>query len=261
MTEHILIERRQAPGQRDGEGRLVQIIRLNRPDKKNAITRAMYAAMAEAVTQGDADAAIGAHVFLGHPGAFTSGNDLQDFLAIAMGGDVGLGTEVLAFLHALAATQKPVLAGVDGLAVGVGVTMHFHCDLTFATPQSRFVTPFVDLALVPEAASSLLAPMAMGHQKAFALLAAGIPFSGEEAEAAGLIYKLADADALEETVLAAAHALAAKPPEALALARRLIKPDPQAIRGRMNEESALFGQQLRSAEALAAFQAFMTRKK
>ena len=252
MTDHILIERVGASG-------AVNVIRFNRPDKKNAITRAMYAAMASALANGEADDAVRVHVMLGTPGAFTSGNDLQDFMAVAMGG--AKGTEVFDFLVALATVKKPLVSGVNGLAIGIGTTIHMHCDLTFATPDSRFHTPFVDLALVPEAASSLLAPAVMGHQKAFALLAAGIPFSGEEAERAGLIYKLVSAEELEPAVFAAAEHLAAKPPKALAIARRLVKPDPETIIARIREEGELFAAQLKSAEALAAFQAFMARKK
>ncbi|MDF1608606.1 crotonase/enoyl-CoA hydratase family protein [Hoeflea sp. YIM 152468] len=252
MTDHILIER-------TGDTGAINVIRFNRPDKKNAITRAMYATMAKALIEGDRDESLRVHVMLGTPGAFTSGNDMQDFMAVAMGGSMG--TEVLDFLACLATLKKPLISGVDGLAIGVGTTIHMHCDLTFATPESRFHTPFVDLALVPEAGSSLLAPAAMGHQKAFALLAAGIPFSGEEAERAGLIYKTVSADQLEPAVFAAAENLAQKPPQALAISRRLVKPDPEPVMARMRQEADLFTSQLKSAEALAAFQAFMARKK
>jgi len=254
MTDHILINR---IGEAD---RQVQTIRLNRPDKKNAITRAMYAAMTLALKTGDDDASVRVHVFFGVPGAFSTGNDIQDFMAAAMGGE-GLGTEVMAFLRALATTRKPIVSAVDGLAVGVGTTIHMHCDLTFATPASRFHTPFVDLALVPEAGSSLIAPAVMGHQKAFALLCAGLPLSAAEAERAGLIHQVVEADALEDRAMSAAHSLAAKPPQALAIARRLIKPDPEAVLARIREEGDLFASQLKSAEALAAFQAFMNRKR
>ncbi|MDP2119768.1 MAG: crotonase/enoyl-CoA hydratase family protein [Hoeflea sp.] len=252
MTDHILIDRA-------GETGALNVIRFNRPDKKNAITRAMYAAMAGALSDGEADETVRAHVMLGTPGAFSSGNDMQDFMAVAMGASKG--EEVIDFLIALATVTKPVVSGVDGLAIGIGTTIHMHCDLTFATPGSRFHTPFVDLALVPEAGSSLLAPAAIGHQKAFALLAAGLPFSGDEAERAGLIYKTVSAEDLEPAVFGAAEHLAAKPPKALAIARRLVKPDPGLVIARIREEGELFASQLKSAEALAAFQAFMARKK
>lgn len=252
MTDHILIERA-------GETGAINVIRFNRPDKKNAITRAMYSAMAKALIEGDRDDSVRVHVMLGTPGAFTSGNDMQDFMAVAMGGSMG--TEVLDFLASLASAKKPVVSGVDGLAIGVGTTIHMHCDMTFATPDSRFHTPFTDLALVPEAGSSLLAPTAMGHQKAFALLAAGIPFTGVDAERAGLIYKTVSAEELEPAVFAAAEHLANKPPQALAISRKLLKPDQDTVIARMREEAEHFANQLKSAEALAAFQAFMARKK
>jgi len=252
MTDHILIERA-------GETGAINVIRFNRPDKKNAITRAMYSAMAKALIEGDRDDSVRVHVMLGTPGAFTSGNDMQDFMAVAMGGSMG--TEVLDFLASLASAKKPVVSGVDGLAIGVGTTIHMHCDMTFATPDSRFHTPFTDLALVPEAGSSLLAPTAMGHQKAFALLAAGIPFTGVDAERAGLIYKTVSAADLEPAVFAAAEHLANKPPQALAISRKLLKPDQDVVIARMREEAEHFANQLKSAEALAAFQAFMARKK
>lgn len=252
MTDHILTER-------TGETGAINLIRFNRPDKKNAITRAMYATMAKALIEGERDEKVRVHVLLGTPGVFTSGNDMQDFMAVAMGGEKG--TEVFDFLGCLASVEKPVVSGVDGLAIGIGTTIHMHCDMTFATPDSRFHTPFTDLALVPEAGSSLLAPTAMGHQKAFALLAAGIPFSGEDAERSGLIYKTVSAEELEPAVFAAAEHLAQKPPKALAISRRLVKPDPAPVMARMREEAEHFSNQLKSAEALAAFQAFMARKK
>lgn len=246
--DYIVIERRDA----------VQIIRFNRPDKKNAITRAMYAAMTTALQTGEADGTIKAHVFLGTKGAFSSGNDLKDFMAFAMGG--AMGSEVFDFLNCLATLAKPVVSGVDGLAIGIGTTIHMHCDLTFATSSSVFKTPFVDLALVPEAASSLLAPATMGHQRAYAMLAMGEAFSAEQARDAGLIWKVVDSASLEADTIAAAHTLAAKPPIALSLAKRLLKGDQTAVLKRIAEEGAHFATQLKSDEAKAAFMAFMARK-
>lgn len=249
MSDHVLVERHGA----------VQTIRLDRPDKKNAITRAMYATMAAALTGGDGDDAIRVHVLLGREGAFSSGNDLQDFLAVATGGDHG--GEVFEFLKALATAKKPIVSGVDGLAIGIGTTIHLHCDLTFATPGSLFKTPFVDLALVPEAASSLLAPQVMGHQRAFALLGMGEGFSAEQARDAGLIYGVVEADKLEASVMEAAGALASKPPMALQRARQLIRGPREPVIERIREEGALFAEQLKTDEARDAFMAFMSRKK
>ncbi len=247
MTDHILIERPEAaPG--------VQVIRLNRADKKNAITRAMYQAMTGALAAGDADETVRATVFLGSEGCFSAGNDLNDFLAFAKG------REVIDFLHALAAHGKPLVSGVDGLAIGIGTTIHLHCDLTYASIRTEFRTPFVDLALVPEAASSLLAPRLMGHQRAFALLAAGEGFSATAARDAGLVYAVVEPAAVERETLAAAARLAAKPPKALAIARTLIRGARADVAARIDEEAGHFAAQLKSPEARAAFEAFMARR-
>ena len=249
VTDHILVERQGA----------IQIIRMNRPDKKNALTRAMYATMSKALAEGDADPAVRVHVFLGVSGAFSSGNDLADFLVIATGGEGG--NEVWDFLMALAKTEKPMVSGVDGIAVGIGTTLNLHCDLTFATPRTMFRTPFVDLGLVPEAGSSLLAPLILGRQGAFALLGLGEGFSAERAKAAGLIYEVVDEDALESAVLTAAGAIAAKPPEALKIARDLMRAPRDELLARIKVESEHFFERLKSEEARAALTAFMTRKK
>jgi len=250
MTDHIIIERPETTPH-------VQIIRFNRPEKKNAITRAMYQAMTDALKAADDTPDIRVNVFLGTEGCFSAGNDMADFLAFAMGGSMG--REVLDFLAALATAKKPVVSGVDGLAIGIGATIHLHCDLTVASDRSLFKTPFVDLALVPEAASSLIAPRLMGHQRAFALLALGEGFSAAEAKEAGLIWKVTAPEAVEAETLSLAAKLAAKPPEALRIARDLIRGEPDAILGRIAEEAELFATRLKSAEARAAFEAFMKR--
>ncbi|ENN89034.1 Enoyl-CoA hydratase protein [Rhizobium freirei PRF 81] len=250
MTDHILIERSEnAPH--------IQIIRFNRPEKKNAITRGMYLTMTDALKAAEDAPDIRVHVFLGTEGCFSAGNDLADFLAFAMGGSMG--REVIDFLIALASARKPVVSGVDGLAIGIGTTIHLHCDLTIASDRSLFKTPFVDLALVPEAASSLLAPRVMGHQRAFALLALGEGFTAAEAKEAGLIWKVTAPDALEAETLSLAAKLAAKPPEALRIARNLMRGSPEEVLDRIQREAEHFAAQLKSAEARAAFEAFMKR--
>lgn len=250
MTDDVLIERPDAyPG--------VQVIRFNRPAKKNAITRAMYAKMANALDVAGSDDGVRTTAFLGTEGCFSAGNDMNDFMAFAMGGSMG--QEVILFLRALASAAKPIVSGVDGLAIGIGTTIHLHCDMTIASPRSLFKTPFVDLALVPEAASSLIVPRIAGHQRAFALLAAGEPFSADQALGAGLIWKIAEADAIETEVLTLAANLAKKPPEALRIARQLIRGDRSDVLARIDEEAAHFAAQLKSAEARAAFEAFMRR--
>ncbi|MEI5677725.1 MULTISPECIES: crotonase/enoyl-CoA hydratase family protein [unclassified Mesorhizobium] len=249
MTEHILIERRGA----------VQIIRMNRPDKKNALTRAMYAAFSAALRAADADPEIRVNVVFGVPGAFSAGNDLADFMAVAMGGDGG--GEVWDFLLALAESEKPLVSGVDGIAVGIGTTLNLHCDLTFATPRTVFKTPFVDLGLVPEAGSSLLAPAVLGRQQAFALLGLGEGFSAERARDAGLIYAVVEEDRLEAETLTAAEAIAAKPPQALKISRDLMRAPRGELIARIKQEGEHFRERLKSDEAKAAFVAFMSRKK
>ena len=250
MTDHVLVERPEAyPG--------VQLIRFNRPEKKNAITRQMYARMTEALTTAGTDPAIRAMAFLGTEGCFSAGNDMADFLAFAMGGSMG--DEVLDFLRALAGATKPIVSGVDGLAIGIGTTIHLHCDLTVASARSVFKTPFVDLALVPEAASSLSAPRIMGHQRAFALLAAGEGFSADQAQQAGLIWKVVPETDVEPETLKIAAILAAKPPQALKIARDLLRGDGADVRARIDAEIVHFAAQLQGAEARAAFEAFMRR--
>ena len=241
---------------RDGT---VQIIRINRPDKKNALTRAMYGAMAKALSDGDADESVRVHLMLGVPGAFSSGNDLADFITVATGGEQG--TEVFDFLMMLAKVQKPIVSGVDGIAVGVGTTINLHCDLTIATARTQFHTPFVDLGLVPEAGSSLLGPSLLGRQRAFALLALGEPLPAERAMAAGLIYAVVAEDELEVAALAAAQRIAAKPPQALKIARDLMLGDRDVLVARIREEGEHFRTRLTSDEARNAFMAFMNRKK
>ncbi|MGL4634391.1 MAG: crotonase/enoyl-CoA hydratase family protein [Beijerinckiaceae bacterium] len=232
-------------------------IRMNRPDKKNALTADMYGAMAEAISSADGDSSIGATLILGVPGIFSAGNDLKDFAAFAAKGN--LGQEVLSFLRALAISEKPLLAAVDGIAVGVGTTMLMHCDYVLVSDRARLTTPFISLALVPEAASSLLAPRIMGHARAFEMLVMGRPFSGEQAVAAGLANAVIASDALEATAMAAATELAAKPREAVKLARKLIRGSPDEVLARIDEEALLFAQRLRSAEAQKAFMAFLNK--
>ncbi len=250
MTDHILVERSESAPH-------IQIIRFNRPDKRNAITRAMYRSMTDALKDADDTPDIRVNVFLGTEGCFSAGNDLADFLALSQSG--GMGREIVDFLVALASARKPVVSGVDGLAIGIGTTLHLHCDLTVASDRSLFKTPFVDLALVPEAGSSLLAPRVMGHQRAFALLALGEGFSAAQAREAGLVWKVAAPDAVEAETLSLAAKLAAKPPEALAIARNLMRGAPDAVLSRIKEEAEQFAARLQSAEARAAFEAFLKR--
>ncbi|TCP88969.1 enoyl-CoA hydratase [Rhizobium sp. PP-F2F-G36] len=247
--ETILIEKPDAA---------IRVIRLNRPEKKNAITRAMYVAMTEALAAAEAEDDVRVIVFLGTPGCFSAGNDMADFAQMAM--SETLGTEVLGFLHALATATKPLVSGVDGLAIGIGTTLNLHCDLTVISTRTQLRTPFVDLALVPEAASSLIVPRIIGHQRAFALLAAGLPIAAEDAVAVGLVWKAVAPEALEEETLAAATMLAAKPPQALRIARQLLRGDTTETLARIDLEADHFAARLKSTEAQAAFMAFLSKR-
>lgn len=252
MSEnHILLERAEAfPG--------VQIIRFNRPEKKNAITEAMYNRLAEALRAANADAEIRAIALLGTEGCFTAGNDMKDFLAYAMGGSMARPV-AFDFLQELADSAKPIVSGVDGLAIGIGTTINMHCDLTVASTRSLFKAPFVDLGLVPEAGSSLIAPRVMGYQRAFALLVAGEGFSGQEAKDAGLVYRVVDPHEVDGEALRLAARLASLPPEALSISRALLRGDRAPLMERMNEELVYFAARLKSTEARAAFEAFLSR--
>lgn len=235
----------------------VQVIRINRPEKKNALTDAMYVSMVEALEAGDEMDAVAVHMFAGAGGAFTAGNDIAEFMAFAEGGALGDG--VVRFLRALPKVQKPLVAAVDGLAIGIGTTVLFHCDMVFASPQAVFKTPFLNLGLVPEAGSSLLAPRIMGHARAFELLCAGLAFSAEDALRAGIVNQIVPAAELEERALGLCEGLAAKPRRAMALARGLLHGERADVQERIETEIAAFGERLRSEEARAAFSAFLNR--
>jgi enoyl-CoA hydratase/carnithine racemase len=229
-------------------------------DKKNAITREMYRAMADALTTADSEQGIGATLFLGQPNCFTAGNDLQDFIAIATG-QAEPGGEVVDFLRAIIAGSKPLIAGVDGLAIGVGVTMLMHCDLVFASNRAKLQTPFVDLGIIPEAASSLVGPAIMGHQRAFAMLAMGEWFSAQQAYDAGLVNEVTAPEELESRAIEAATKAALRPPTSMAISRRLIRGDREVLLRRMEEEFGHFAERLASDEARQAFLRIMNKSK
>ncbi len=237
----------------------VRIVRMNRPEKKNALTMAMYDAMAEGI-ESAAKANVRCLLIGGAPTVFCAGNDIGDFLQAAMSGGA-LGAPILRFLYALARCETPLVAAVQGNAVGVGTTMLMHCDHVVASTEARFSTPFVSLGLVPEAASSLIAPRLMGHAKAFSLLVMGRPLNADEAKDAGLVNTIAAPDAVEAEVMKAAQAISTLPPQAVLASRRLMRGNPEEIVARIDEEAEQFKERLQSAEAQAAFTAFMTRKR
>jgi len=236
----------------------VRIIRMNRPEKKNALTLAMYTDMTRALREADQSDAIRCVVFAGAPGAFCAGNDIADFLKAAEG---GRDLRAFDFLKALALGQKPMVAAVAGVAIGIGTTMLLHCDHVVAGADATFSTPFLKLALIPEAASTLLAPMRMGYARAFSMLMMGRPLSAEEARAAGIVNTVVDTAEVDAVALKAAQEIAALPPGALAVARRLMRGHRDAVVQQIEAESMHFEDLLKSDEARAAFQAFLARKK
>jgi len=236
----------------------IRTIRLNRPEKKNALTRAMYAAIVAALREADTDDAIRCVIIAGAPGAFCAGNDIGDFLNASEG---GLDPRGHSFLKTLAACQKPLVAAVGGLAIGVGVTMLLHCDHVVAAASATFTTPFVKLGLIPEAASTLLAPMRMGYARAFSLLIMGRPLSASEAKDAGIVNTVVDAAQVDSAALQAAQEIAALPRGSVAVARQLMRGHLDAINQQIDAETSHFRDLLRSDEARNAFKAFLARKK
>jgi len=237
-------------------------VALARPEKKNALTSAMYEGLIHALAEARSDDGVGALLLTGAPGVFTAGNDINDFLAAAMAATasntIGPGAK---FIYALAKFDKPLVAAIEGPAVGIGTTLCFHCDLVYAAPSARFAMPFVNLGLVPEAGSSLLAVQRFGMAKAAEALLLGEGFDAEAAQALGLVNAIVEPQGLVAHALAKAQALAAKPREALLATRRLLRGDPSALLARMDEELRVFQERLRSPEARAAFMAFMEKAK
>lgn len=252
MSEHVTIEDRP-----DG----VRLIRMNRPEKKNALTGAMYDALREALAAADTSEHIGAVVLAGLPGAFTAGNDLADFVAAAQGGSF-LDMPALHFIRQLARTRTPLVASVDGLAVGIGTTLTLHCDLVYVGPQARFRMPFVELGLVPEAAASVLLPRRVGTARASALLLLSEAFDAETALSLGLANALLPSDAVEAHALERGARLAALPRAALAATRQLMRGDQEAVEAAIEAEARAFAERLASVEAQEAFARFLsgTRK-
>ena len=240
------------------EGAVV-LIGINRPEKKNALTAEMYKALADALYAAAEDEAVRVVLLHGEGGCFTAGNDLADFATPRPDANE---TPAIRFLREIAHFKKPLVAAVEGVAVGIGTTMLLHCDLVYATPQTRFALPFVNLAVVPEAASSYLLPRIAGWQRAAEMLMLGEPVSAEQALAAGMINAIVSPDRLMEIAMAAASKLASKPPLALRETKRLMKQaDYERIDSALRAEARVFAQCLQSQEAREAFAAFFEKRK
>ena len=253
MTGHLIVSDEDA----------TRVITLRRPEKKNAFTQDMYRGMSDAIDKAQNNPDIRCIIITGGSGVFTAGNDLEDFLKDSTSNtDAPRGaSNAIKFLYSLAHNVKPIIAAVDGVAIGIGTTMLFHCDYVLASTTATFSTPFIHLGLVPEGASSLLMPRTMGHQRAFAMLVMGRTFSAEEAREAGFVNVVVAPGHTEAEARKVAREICALPAEAVAISRKLLKLPPEDMTRRIDQEGHLFGERMRSKEAVAAFKAFFERKK
>jgi enoyl-CoA hydratase/carnithine racemase len=248
MAEHIVVSVQDR----------ILTLRLDRPEKKNALTRGMYLGMIEALKQAETDSNIRVVLITGTDACFTAGNDLMDF-ANAKPGET---SPAILYLQTLASAQKPVMAAVAGVAVGIGTTMLLHCDLVYAAPDARFQLPFVNLGLCPEAGSSALLPSLVGHRRAAELLYFGEPFDAEAARDLGIVNAVVDSNELISAAAAKARQLAEKPPSALRTTKALLKRSSAAIIAEaMAKETEQFAALLQGPEAREAMMAFMQRRK
>ena len=253
MTEHVIVT----------DDKQTRVITMRRPEKKNAITHEMYRAMSEAIDTAQNNPKVRCFIITGGAGGvFTSGNDVEDFLEDGTANiDVSRATNAVKFLYSLAHNTKPIIAAVDGVAVGIGTTMLFHCDYVLASKTARFSAPFIQLGLVPEAASTLLMPRTMGHQRAFAMLVMGRSMDADAAREAGFVNEVVAPGQTEFEARKVARDICALPAEAVAITRRLVKLPPEDVTRRIDQEAHLFGERMRSKEAMAAFKAFVARRK
>jgi enoyl-CoA hydratase/carnithine racemase len=246
--DHVIVSR---------DGAVLEI-RFNRPEKKNAITNAMYGLIADAVAEAQRNDDIRAVLFSSTGDFFSAGNDIKDFAAQSMGAFDGP-RHVGRFLEEVIKAEKPIVAAVQGHAVGVGTTMLFQCDLVYIAEDARLTVPFIDLGVVPENASSMTMVDRLGHTRAFALFGLGEPLSGKDAAAWGLANAALPVAEVEPRARAAAQMLAAKPPQSMRLTKKLMR-DREALMARMQEEGEIFAERLKSPEAAAAFAAFLQKR-
>ena len=237
----------------------IATIAFNRPQKKNAITAAMYQQAADAMKQADANEVVRVLLISGDGGAFTAGNDLEDFLRSPPQGD---DSPVTQFMNTLRAMIKPVVAAVPGLAIGIGTTLLMHCDLVYASDRAKLAMPFTQLGLCPEFASSVLLPRLAGYQRAAEKLLLGEPFDANEAERMGLVNRVLPAEELMPFVQTQLTKLAALPSESLRITKQLMQADLQtAITGAMQNEMQHFTHMLKGPDAKEAFSAFLEKRK
>jgi len=252
MTDHLIV----------ADDHHARIITMRRPEKKNALTQGMYRAMSDAIDTAQNNPDIRCFIITGGSGVFTAGNDLEDFLKDGTAkADAPRASNAQKFLYSLAHNTKPIIAAVDGIAIGIGTTMLFHCDYVLASSTATFSTPFIHLGLVPEGASSLLMPRTMGHQRAFATLVMGRSMNADAAREAGFVNEVVAPGHTEAEARKVAREICHLPAEAVAISRKLLKLPPEDLTRRIDQESHLFGERMRSEEAVAAFKAFFARKK
>ncbi len=248
MTDYVQIDKSNG----------ILTLTLARPDKKNALTNEMYGKLADAIEGAQHDAALRVIVIKGQGDSFTAGNDLSEFAAVAAGKMQGE-RHVTRFIHSLARSTKPLIAAVQGRAVGVGTTMLLHCDLIVLAENALLSTPFISLALVPEAASSLLLPQRIGHARAFELFALGEPVPARLALEWGLANRVVPLQQLDTEATALAQRLAKQPLGSLVATKRLMRNGAMLVK-QMEVEGEVFAARLQSAEAREAFQAFAERR-
>jgi enoyl-CoA hydratase/carnithine racemase len=242
----------------------VATIELARPEKKNALTMAMYDALADAFLAATADGAVRAVLLTGQPGIFTSGNDLEDFMARPpqMGGSGAPESPVARFMRALVDCDKPVVAAVTGAAIGIGTTLLLHCDFVYVSDEARLAMPFAGLGLVPEFASSLLVPLLMGPRRAAEKLLLGEPFTAEQAVECGIASAVLPASEVVNHARRVAERFNALPPGAVRQTKQLLRaPQREAVQQAIQREGMVFSERLRSPEAKEAFQAFFEKRK
>jgi len=236
----------------------VATIEIARPEKKNALTGAMYQAMADAITTASSTPEVRAILISGQPGIFTSGNDIEDFMSRPRQDH---DAPVFQFMRALVACDKPVIAAVTGAAIGIGTTLLLHCDFVYVADDARLAMPFVSLGLVPEFASSLLVPQLMGNRKAAEKLLLGDPFTGEQAVDAGIANAVLPASEVLNHARRIAERFNNLAPSAVRESKRLMRePQREAILATIRTEAEIFGARLRSPEATEAFQAFFQKR-
>ncbi|HEX2655361.1 MAG TPA: enoyl-CoA hydratase-related protein [Xanthobacteraceae bacterium] len=248
MTEHVKV---------DVDAGILTLT-LARADKKNALTAAMYDVLSDSLDRAEKDATIRVVLFRGEGDSFTAGNDLADFSAQSQDKQPGA-SSAFRFIQTLAKVTRPIVAAVQGNAVGIGTTMLLHCDLVYVADTAKLMTPFVNLALVPEAASSLLLPARVGHARAYAMFALGEVVDAPTAVSIGLANAMAPVAELDAKARAAAVALTKRSPGALAHTKALMR-NVQAVTSQMEREGAIFMAQLKTAEAREAFAAFAERR-